>query len=162
MSDGIHTLAPVTAYVIAPGVIKCRILWRHYPMVGLHWRDQLTGANRRKWGRIYIDCDKAEQHLRRREAVSPLRKRPRAKMSDQEKLEADVENIDECPGAMFIWETQEDADIMPLCAYSNQKFGRELYNALRAAVGVAMEKELGGKPPKRSHLDWWEVKFEFA
>ena len=55
-------------------------------------------------------------------------------------------NRDECPGAMFIWETQEIADVELLCAVQNQSFGRDLYRELKRALGK---------------LDWWEVRFKF-
>jgi hypothetical protein len=68
-------------------------------------------------------------------------------------------NIDECPGAMFIWESQEPADAHPTDARSNQDLGRDLYFALRhrvlAETGPCERTEL------KNRMAWWEVRFSF-
>ena len=130
--------------ITSPGVARVTVRVGAYPQVARHWREQLTGANARKWGRLYCDPNKVEKMRRRSE-----------NMADYGGITDDVNtrkhgkghiNRDECPGAMFIWETQAPADVEELCATDNQKFGRELYWAMKRVLGK---------------LDWWEVTFRF-
>ncbi len=136
---------------IEPGVISVTILTTAYPTVGEHWRQQLTGKNLRKWGRIYIDPAPGEADERRSMALAPFGKLYKGEVGA---------NIDECPGAMFIWETQEIAHGHPTDARSNQDLGRDLYHALcsrvKAETGPCKRSEL------KSRLAWWEVRFSFA
>ncbi len=143
----------ITARVIEPGVIFCEIYTTAYFMVGEHWRNQLTGNNKRKWGRIFIDPSKTAKQLRRRDALSDLRGLHRGNAAV---------NLDECPGAMFIWETQADTHVEPLCAVSNQAFGRDLYWALYAAVRTALEKDGVWAGRRASFMGWWQVRFGFV
>jgi len=143
---------------VGTGVIKCRIRWQQYGLVGQHWKEQLSGRNLRKWGKIYIDANKAEQALNRSEALGPHRESS-ALRNAQQRLEAAATNLDECPGAMFVWETRETADVEPLCATTNQKFGRDLYQALRGAVTRAMVNPASFQ---RRDMQWFQVVFEFA
>ena len=143
------------------GRIKCRIRWQIYGDAGRHWKEQLTGRNLRKWGKIYIDANEAEQALNRKEAVGHLRDSAaiRAARTKLEKKQAAATNIDECPGAMFVWETRETADAMFLCAVSNQELGRDMYRALEGAVRRAMVKPSSFS---RKDMQWFQVEFEFA
>src|ERR1700678_3313710 len=68
-----------------------------YPQVAEHWREQLTGKNASKWGRIWIDPCKKQAKLRRRDALWPFGDTYKGVVGS---------NLDECPGAMFVWETQ--------------------------------------------------------
>ena len=67
-------------------------------------------------------------------------------------------NRDECPGAMFIRETQETADVKEPCATDNQKFGTQLYYALHKTL-IPLQKY----PPQEGNrrLGWWVVEFKF-
>ena len=140
------------------GVILCRIRWQFYGQAGQHWKDQLSPPNLKKWGQIYIDANKTEQDINRRDALWPNRESPAGRTS-QQKLEATATNLDECPGAMFVWETRALADVQPLCAQSNQELGRHMYNALAGAVKRAMVKPATFK---RRDMQWFEVVFKFV
>jgi hypothetical protein len=139
------------------GVIKCRINWQRYGMVGEHWKNQLIGTNRQKWGKIYIDADEREQAINRRDALWP-HKESTANRTRKQKREAAATNLDECPGAMFVWESREPADVEPVCAQLNQDFGRDLYFALAGAVQRAMVKPTRFR---RRDMQWFRVEFEF-
>lgn len=136
---------------VAPGVIAVTIQSSAYPMVAEHWRQQLTGRNKRKWGKIYIDPDPGAKRGRRSMALAPFEGLYKGEIGN---------NNDECPGAMFIWETQEASHVQPLDAMSNQQFGGDLYRALER---VAMKATAGGRPtPIRERMAWWEVRFDFV
>jgi hypothetical protein len=136
---------------VAPGVIQVTIQTSAYPMVGEHWRRQLSGANRKRWGKIFIDPDPKAKAQRRSIALGPFRGLYKGAVGN---------NNDECPGAMFIWETQRPSHVQPSDAKSNQDFGRDLYRALEHRV----LKETGSLPPKpiKERMAWWEVRFEFC
>lgn len=121
------------------GVVYVTVARTTYPQIAAHWEEQLTGKNARKWGKLYIDPSKAARDERRRDALSQEGPSTRGMPAF---------NRDECPGAMFICETQEIAHVEVCCATENQAFGRDLYHALR--------KELGPQ------MAWWEVRFEFV
>jgi hypothetical protein len=136
---------------VEPGVIKVTIQTSAYPMVGDHWRQQLTGANAKKWGRIYIDPDPTAKQQRRSIALGPFKGLYRGEVGN---------NNDECPGAMFIWETRDTAHVQPCDAKSNQDFGRDLYRALENRV---LKETVSGPPkPIQERMAWWEVRFEFC
>jgi hypothetical protein len=141
--------APILVEVVGPGKARITIRVSVYPQVGRHWKEQLTGPNRMKWGRIYIDPSKEAAIERRSDAM-------------WEHGPAMVKglhvNRDECPGAMFIWETQETADVEELCATDNQKFGRELYHALRETL---LPLQVVAPREGKNRLGWWEVVFRF-
>lgn len=134
----------------APGVIELTVQTNAYHMVGEHWRKQLTGQNARKWGRIYIDPQVGEVAARRRDALWEIRG-----LNHHDS----ATNLDECPGAMFIPETNAISHVEPVDALSNQEFGRDLYLAIRQAIQEAP----GPKPVKldRATMGWWQVKFRF-
>ncbi len=133
-----------------PGLIVATVSVSAYPTVGEHWRQQLTGRNLKKWGRIFIDPAPGAAGQRRSIALAPFGSLYKGQVGA---------NIDECPGAMFIWETQEPAHAFPTDARSNQDFGRDLYFALRHRVlsetGPCRRSEL------KARLAWWEVRFAF-
>jgi hypothetical protein len=129
----------ITTRLAAAGVIEVTIKTSAYPMVGEHWRSQLTGRNARKWGWIAIDPDKAERAKRRKVALEAF----------QGLYEGEVgNNNDECPGAMFMWQSNHVAHVQPCDARSNQDLGRDLYFALRKAIP--------------GEMGWWQVRFKFA
>ena len=115
----------VTATIITPGIVEVNISAAAYPMVGLHWKRQLTGRSAAKWGRIFIDPSPTERNSRRREALRPFGNLYRGEVGN---------NLDECPGAMFVWETHQESHVQPCDARSNQDLGRDLYHALRRAI----------------------------
>ncbi len=120
------------------GVVTVTIITAVYGDAGRHWKDVLDKPNHGGYGKIYIQREGAEQ--RRREACWSLRG-----------LHAGnpAANLDECPGAMFIWTNSgKEADVEPLCATANQKMGREL--------GQALQQFAQATP-----ADLWEVKFRF-
>ena len=123
---------------VAAGVVEATISTRAYPMVGDHWKSQLSGMNAKKWGWIAIDPDRVAKRDRRREALGPWGNLYAGEVGN---------NLDECPGAMFMWQTNEPAHVQPCDARSNQEFGRDLYFALRAAIPGPM--------------GWWQVRFAF-
>lgn len=132
------------------GVIKVWVLCAAYPMVADHWREQLTGRNAEKWGRIYIDPAPGASAERRSIALAPFGSLYRGEIGA---------NIDECPGAMFIWESQQPAHPLPTDARANQDFGRDLYFALRHRTlhetGPCARREV------KHRMAWWQVRFEF-
>ena len=132
-------MSGVLAEMSQKGFVDVTVQRKFYPQIAQHWESQLTGRNAAKWGRIWIDPSSVEKDNRRRENLweegPSTRGLPQA-------------NRDECPGAMFICETQEFADVEVCCATQNQAFGRDLFWALR--------KELGKK------MGWWEVRFHFV
>src|SRR3954471_7398601 len=102
---------PIEVRITAPG--KARVIIRKcvYPQVAEHWQEQLTGANRRKWGKIYTDPSKTHADERRADAMW---------QHGRAMARGIHVNRDECPGAMFVWETQALADVEELCATDNQ------------------------------------------
>lgn len=74
--------------------------------------------------------------------------------------------MDECPGAMFVTEHNALADVAVVDAYSNQKLGHDLYQALRAAIRAApLSKSAAtrgkGTRVTRPSMGWWQVEFKF-
>jgi len=135
----------------APGVIKVTIQTSAYPMVGEHWQQQLTGSNKKRWGRIYIDPDPEAKAQRRSIALGPFKGLYKGQVGN---------NNDECPGAMFIWETQTTSHVQPSDAKSNQEFGTDLYRALEHRV--LSETHSGPPTSIKKRMAWWEVQFEFC
>jgi hypothetical protein len=128
----------VTATPPDQGRLTLIINVQSFGLTGQHWKDQLTGRNRSKWGKIYIHADKALTIENRRIATQDWRGAFRAQPVD----------IDECPGAMFIWERQEvEADAMPVDRWSNRALGSAIRHALDAII-------TGSKA-------WYEVDFRF-
>lgn len=128
----------ITALEIKPGVVQVVIRIADYGQAGEHWRDALEGPNHNGFGKIYIQRFGANK--RRYENCYDLSFYYRGCAGA---------NIDECPGAMFIWTSDKDADVEAIDAVDNQKLGRELGNALRAY-------------PQKDEQDLWEVKFVFV
>ena len=128
----------ITTREIQPGVVEVTIRAAAYGQAGAHWRQVLGGANHNGYGRIYIQRHGTNQ--RRYLSCYELR--------DYYKGERGA-NLDECPGAMFIWSGGRVAHVEALDAIDNQKLGRELGAALRAY-------------PQATPLDLWEVVFRFV
>jgi hypothetical protein len=121
------------------GVVFVTVARKSYPQIAAHWEEQLTGANARRWGKLYIDPSTRAKDGRRRDALWQEGPSTRGMPAF---------NRDECPGAMFICQTQEISHVEVCCATQNQAFGRDLYHALRDELGPKMA--------------WWEVRFSFV
>jgi hypothetical protein len=141
----------VTAEWLRPGVVKVTVQVSRYPTVGEHWKRELDGSNAKKWGRIFIDPDPAAKKERRSEALAPTRGIHKGNKGA---------NWDECPGAMFIWESQRTSSVEATDALSNQAFGRDLYHALRRCIIAVVDLNLPTDVKRR--MAWWEVQFEFV
>ncbi len=128
----------ITTREIRPGVVEVAIRANAYGQAGRHWRRVLSGANHNGYGQIYIQRQGANQ--RRYQSCYELR--------DYYKGELGA-NLDECPGAMFIWSGPKWAHVEALDAMDNQKLGRELGAALR-------------RYPQPTPEDLWEVVFRFV
>jgi hypothetical protein len=123
---------------IRAGVLRVLIQVSAYGQAGAHWRKVLDGPNHKGYGRIYIQRHGANS--RRYENCYDL--------AGYYKGCAGA-NIDECPGAMFIWTSMKDADVEAIDAIDNQALGRDLGNALR-------------KYKQKDEKDLWEVQFRFC
>ena len=124
---------------ISPGVVEVTIQVPSYGSAGVHWREQLSGPNAKKWGRLYIDPDQNACKERRRSNLWSFGRLYRGEGGA---------NLDEVPGAMFVCETQEPSHVKPVAAADNQALGRDLYWALRTAI--------------QGPMGWFEVRFRFA
>jgi hypothetical protein len=123
---------------ILPGVIQVTIATAHYGQAGRHWRRVLEGPHHNGYGRIFIQRFGAEQ--RRTWHCYPHR----VWYKGQKGV-----NQDECPGAMFIWTGDKEADVEALDAIDNQTLGRDLKNVLL--------------PYKQGdENDLWEIVFRFV
>lgn len=132
------TTAKGVASTEKDGVVTVTIVTAAYGDAGRHWKDVLDKPNNGGFGKIYIQRDGAAQ--RRRDACWSMRG-----------LHAGnpAANLDECPGAMFIWSNSgKEAHVEALCADSNQRLGRDLGAELR-------------KYKQATPADLWEVKFRF-
>jgi len=132
------------------GVLNITIPTRIYGLTGKHWKEQLTGRNRRKWGKIRIDPSRAESDMRRSLAMCDYGTLPDGSI-DWER--------DECPGAMFICEKRIVSHVQACDKWSNRALGRDLYNAI--AEFLFEEK----RPPEnrvRRKMGWWQVNFRFT
>lgn len=120
------------------GVVTVTIVTAAYGDVGQHWKCVLDKPNNGGYGKIYIQREGAAK--RRYEACANMRGLHAGNPGA---------NLDECPGAMFIWSNQEkEADVEALDAEANQRFGRDLGYALK-------------KYPQATAADLWEVRFRF-
>lgn len=127
----------ITVTEVRPGVLDVVILASAYGQAGEHWRDVLGKPNHGGYGRIYIQRHGANR--RRYENCYDLAGYYRGCAGA---------NIDECPGAMFIWTSAKEADVEAIDAIDNQALGRALGNKLR--------------PFKQAtEADLWEVRFRF-
>lgn len=127
----------MTARESAPGVITLTIVARAYGQAGEHWRNTLSGPDNGGYGRIYIERSDAE--ARRRMHTAGLRSYYRGQVGA---------NIDECPGAMFIWTAPKAPSTEAVDAIDNQALGRDMGRALRPFQPT-------------STGDMWEVRFLF-
>lgn len=132
-------LTGVRALEIRDGVVEVTILTSFYEEAGEHWRRVLSGPRHGGYRRIFIQRDGANR--RRYLACYDLRGF----------YIAQPVNIDECPGAMFIWETKKDASIQPVLAINNQQLGRDMGIELRQFH----------QKGEHGFLDLWEVQFRF-
>lgn len=123
---------------LMPGLVQVIIRVSDYGQAGEHWREVLEGPQHNGYGKIYIQRYGANR--RRYENCYDLSSYYRG---------CTGANIDECPGAMFIWTSDKEADVEAIDAVDNQKLGRELGNALRRFY-------------QRDEKDLWEVHFQFV
>jgi hypothetical protein len=128
----------ISATESKPGVITLTIVTAAYGDAGEHWRRVLDKPSHGGYGRIYVE--RAGARARRRDACWELSGLHRGNPAC---------NLDECPGAMFIWANADvAAHVEPLDADANQRLGRAMGAALRPFKQVT---------PK----DLWEVEFRF-
>ena len=128
----------INASELLPGVIQVTITTAGYGLTGLHWQRVLGTANHNGYGKVYIQRFGANR--RRYEACYDLRGYYKGLPSV---------DIDECPGAMFIWSGPKfEAHTEPVDAFSNRALGSDLSRALSAY-------------PQSSETDLWEVRFRF-
>jgi hypothetical protein len=123
---------------VRPGVVEVTIATRDYGQAGEHWRRVLGGRNHGGYGQIYSQRFGANQ--RRYWSCYELRGVYRGNPGA---------NLDECPGAMFVWTGDKEADVEALDAIDNQTLGRDMGHALR-------------RFEQRDERDLWEVVFRFA
>lgn len=127
----------ITTKELRPGVVQVSIHAASYGQAGAHWR-QVLGRNHGGYGKIYIQRFGANR--RRYMSCYELRGYYSGNAGA---------NLDECPGAMFIWTSGKAADVEAIDAVDNQAFGRALGSALR-------------KFPQRNERDLWQVVFRFV
>jgi hypothetical protein len=127
----------IVATEIQPGVVRVVIRVSDYGQAGIHWRDVLRGFMHNGYGKIYIQ--RVGANRRRYESCYDLAGYYRG---------CKGANIDECPGAMFIWTTAKEVDVDAIDAIDNQTLGRDLGNVLR-------------RFPQATEQDLWEVQFQF-
>ena len=120
-----------------PGVVEVTIPVRDYGQAGQHWCEVLGGPNHGGYGRIYVQRYGANR--RRYESCYELRDYWRGNKGA---------NLDECPGAMFIWTGFKAAHVEAIDAIDNQKLGRDLGAQLRQYA-------------QKDEKDLWEVRFRF-
>ena len=146
-------MASIEVNCLGDGLAEVTIRTAMYRQVGAHWKRVLSGANAKRWGRIFIDPSKAHAERRRADAMWEEGESTRGMPQG---------NRDECPGAMFIWESGEISDVEVCCATANQDFGRDLYKALRKVLLPLQLNPRTGNPVRSStRLAWWEIKFKF-
>ena len=127
----------ITTREIKPGVVEVTIRAASYGQAGTHWRMTLSGPNHGGFGKIYIQRFGANK--RRYWSCYELRDYYRGNPGA---------NLDECPGAMFIWTSNKQASVEAIDAIDNQSLGRDIGAALR-------------KYPQATERDLWEVLFRF-
>ena len=124
---------------IRPGCVEIVIAVSAYGQAGGHWQRVLSGPNHNGYGRIFIQRYGANQRSSWH-CYGP---------GDWYKG-TEGGNMDECPGAMFIWPfSLQEPDVEAVDAVDNQKLGRDLGRALRAY-------------PQTDQNDLWEVVFQFV
>jgi hypothetical protein len=124
---------------IRPGVVQVSISVSAYGQAGHHWRDTLGAPDHNGYGRIFIQRFGANQR-RYWHCYGPR---------DWYKGEKGA-NIDECPGAMFIWPCSlKEPSVEAVDAVDNQNLGRDMGQALR-------------KFEQQDKTDLWEVVFRFV
>ena len=128
----------ITTREVRPGIVEVLIPIALYGQAGTHWHEVLSGPNHGGYGKIYIQRFGAKE--RRNSACYDLRGYYRGNPGA---------NVDECPGAMFIWTGVKEAHVEAIDAIDNQTLGRDLGAALR-------------KYPQASERDLWEVRFRFV
>jgi len=129
----------IQANEIRPGVVEVLIHVAPYGQAGAHWRRVLAGSSHNGYGRIFIQRFGANQR-RYWHCYGP---------GDWYKGERGA-NMDECPGAMFIWPySLKDPSVEAVDAVDNQRLGRDMGQALRRFSQVDAN-------------DLWEVVFRFV
>lgn len=131
--------AGVTASKPTNGKLTLTINVRTYGVTGLHWKEQLSGSNRDKWGKIYISGDAELTKMNRSIATGHAKGLFKGYPVD----------IDECPGAMFMWDgPEQQAHDVATDRSSNRALGSAIRHALRSAIDGPMA--------------WYQVEFEFV
>jgi hypothetical protein len=128
----------IQANEIRPGVVQVVVYAAPYGQAGAHWRRVLAGTNHNGYGRIFIQRFGANQR-RYWHCYGP---------GDWYRGEIGA-NMDECPGAMFIWPfSLKHPSVEAVDAVDNQRLGRDMGQALRKFSQVDAN-------------DLWEVLFRF-
>jgi hypothetical protein len=132
-----HQYGKIDIEEVRPGVVRVLIHASAYGQAGAHWKSVLKGPRHGGYGRIFIQREGAAG--RRRDACWAQRGDYR---------DCPGANLDECPGAMFIWTEAKAAHVEAIDAVDNQTLGRHLGLALRPCV-------------QKTPADLWEVEFHF-
>jgi hypothetical protein len=127
----------VSAVEIAPGFVEITIEAARYQEAGAHWKRVLSKSNNGGYGRIFIQRHGA--NWRRYVNCYDWRGMYRGEPA----------NIDECPGAMFVWQADKEASTEPVFAHNNQALGRDMGLALRPFS-------------QTDPTELWEVRFKFT
>lgn len=118
--EGDSIRAGVLAREDSEGAIDVWVDSERYGQTGEHWKETLEDPDR-EFGTIRIEREDAAE---RRDAHT-------RELRDYHDGHGRYENIDEAPGAMFHWDGLESADAEFVDAESNQRFGRDLGQALQ-------------------------------
>jgi hypothetical protein len=128
----------ILASEVAPGVVQVLIHTHVYGQAGEHWKQRLNGPNHGGYGRIFIQRYGANQ--RRYQHCYDLKGYYVGSGAD----------IDECPGAMFIWPfTDKEVSTEAIDAIDNRSLG--------SALGLALRQF-----EQKDDRDLWEVLFRFT
>jgi hypothetical protein len=119
------------------GVVTIHIPVAAYGDAGRHWRDVLGGTRRRLYGRI---------HLQRYGAAW---RRYIHTYSLRGVYSGDPADLDECPGAIFIWTGLQEPSVRAVFAHHNRALGSDMGTALRRFA-------------QGSESDLWQVEFRFC
>ncbi|MFA6966184.1 MULTISPECIES: hypothetical protein [Bosea] len=130
-------LSGVTAQETMLGIVDVTIRVAAYEEAGEHWKRVLSGPRHGGYGRIFIQ----RYGINRRRYLNCYDWRGMYR--------GQPANIDECPGAMFIWQGKKEASTEPVFAHNNQRLGRDMGWALRPFQ-------------QTGETDFWEVRFKFV
>jgi hypothetical protein len=129
----------IVAREVGAGVVEVTLSSSAYGQAGAHWKHVLDGPNHNGYGRLFIQRYGANQ-----------RRYWHCYGEGDWYRGVKGANMDECPGAMFIWPfSLKHPHVEAIDAIDNQRLGRELGAALRPYS-------------QRDENDLWEVVFRFV